>query len=66
MLAPEYDGASPFAIAQATLEAVTAYRKSIPGDVVLVWRVEPELRIEGDVTRLYTRLCFEHDPRASA
>ena len=44
-----------------TLAAVTAYRNSIPGPVNLVWRIEPELRVDPEtgVRSLYCRLCFE-------
>ena len=47
-------------LAEMTLIAVKAYRQSIVGDVDLVWRAEPEVKIvDGGKVTLYTRLCFE-------
>lgn len=46
---------------EATMVIARNLRDSIPGDAMLVWRVEPEINHQG---LLYTRFCFEPLSRA--
>jgi hypothetical protein len=58
--------ASAKALCERTYEALKAYRDEVGQPALLTWRVEPELREEGDTRTLYVRLCFEKDMWADA
>lgn len=59
-------GADPLELAQATYEAVEAYRAQIDGPAGLVWRWEPEVTSENGAVLVYLRLCFEPQVEALA
>lgn len=47
--------------AERTLEAISSYRDTIAGPVLLTWRVEPEIKRSPLGVRVYCRLALEAD-----
>ena|SRR3990167_9290283 len=62
--APEVRSGNVRDLADATLNAIRAYRETIRGPVLLTWRCEPEVRREADDVFVYARLALEPDTLA--
>lgn len=53
------DPASPMEICAKLLDAAKEARAAVPGDAILIWRVEPTWESTARGFEMWTRFCFE-------